>query len=225
MSGTCSMIEYEPESWKEMNEDLEAIQEDINRLNKGFYPNDWNIRHYLNVQFMDDLLNCPFCFVERKGEIVIIKSTKDEEIKELLRQLLEHKKWKEARRARHLEITKHDPSFRPVPPEKFVLKLKAKKKYYQLIASYSLIKHCLSDSMYDVLRDHQESMEEYRYEFEDSPRMFDDAMPNLRMELEDVFYKIENGDDCDKLIRCLNKVIERTKNKRDSQFTKKIDSL
>lgn len=232
---SCSIGEYEPESWKQMNDDLKTLKNDSKMINKGFYPNNEFIKYYLNIPFWDEFQMCPFCIVERKGEIVTIKSKVEEDIKQLNESLNEIMENKIRRRKRQLKLKKEfaliDTDFRVMPIEKFILKLEhiqhyyPLKQYYQLTVSYSLIKLYLRGSIEDVISNHKELMNDYRYEFEDSPKMFDDALNKAKYELEDTFYKIQNGNDCDTLIRCLTKVIDKTKQERDSRFTKKLDSF
>lgn len=205
--------EYEPESYQEMRDDLNKLFLKQEKLFKGFYPSEWSIASDINYLYSEDIDDCPFCFVERKGDVVIFKTESEYNADRLFEDLENKKQW------RIFNIEKmglwkfetpwiiHDP---------MILKIKKhpateKKEFYaKITCSYWMLKPLLKKSILDKIENHKEFMNEMRSEYDDAPLQEDDfQVQDLKEWMKGAYDSVNCGGDCNLLIDIYSEEIKR----------------
>lgn len=230
MVEACYWDEFEPESWKEMENGLEHFKGYVNKLEKGFYLSDTALNTLVNYQFMEEE-SCAFCYVKRHGNKVVVK-TYDRRIYDLYNKLLKlkrsYQKEEQIMKARGF----HQSSFRRIPKNKeFYLKRFGHSEmaidtlgvggnlfddtpevdmdeysprwHFKLTVDWDLLKPLLRESAYMMIEDQKNLMRDLVDEFDDSPSMYNQSLEDTRDALQSQVNSIYNEREADHFIRVL----------------------
>jgi len=219
-SGICSVnLDYEPESYREMMDDLELLKNRLERVKKGFIPDEDTIGWYLNLPFMIDE-SCPFCYVKRQHETITIKSHDGHAIQELKEELEKEEKWLLRFHGMYSNRQRGWPKLGP----HFIKYSHVEDSHYALIFTYNIAKGLVIKGIEQAIDDHKDYIDQMKEEYDDYP-MFQERFKRFTgawYSLEDAVEVRATADDCDKLIRWLESKAREIKEFRDEEFNTKL---
>lgn len=219
-SGICAVdLEYEPESYQEMVNDLETVKNQLRRVKRGFILAEDTIGWYLNLPFMIDE-SCPFCYVKRQHETIIIKSHDGGAIKELKEELETEEQWLLRLEERGSFCLRRRPKLGP----HFIRYTHVQDSHYELIFTYNLAKPLVIKGIEQAIEDQKDYIDRMKEEYDDYP-MFQERFKRFKgawYSLEDAVEIRATSEDCDKLIRWLDEKAREVREFRDEEFNQKL---
>lgn len=219
--------DYEPESYQEMRDDLKNLELEMQGLSKGFYPPDLNIGVNVNYEYKIDIGDCPFCFVERKGNTVIFKTSDETHADKLYNYLENQKQW----RIYWIENMHQWKSQEPwIKHDKQILEMEKhpetenKDAWFKITCSYWMLKPLLKQSVLNQIQQHKNFMDEVRSDFDDCPYTIDDwQISDLKDMMKDASSGINCVEDCELLLRTYQKEIMNIRKIKYNRFVKGVE--
>jgi hypothetical protein len=200
-----------------MLDDTKKLENRLNRVKKGFIPDEDTIGWYLNLPYMIDE-SCPFCYVKRYHEIIVIKSWDGGAIDELNEDLEKEEKW--LVRLHDMRSYKRRPNL----GDHFIKVKHVQDSHYEIWFTYNIAKSLVIKGIEQAISNHKEYINEIKTELDDYP-LFDEKFKTFRYhyyDLEDALETRATADDCDKLIRWLREKAREVKEFRDEEFNQKL---
>ena len=217
-SGICGFgfDDYEPESYKQMLNDLESEKNRLHSVTKGSIPSETLIGFYLNFLYSLDN-SCPFCHIDRKAEVITIKSRSGDifDLKEKLEAEEKHLVWWHERRSEHRSLPKLGPHFIQFSDIGF---------HYTLVVTWNIAKGLVKKGIYEAIDAQEATIDSYKDDMEDYP-LFNERFKRVEQgfyDVEDALETRATGDDCDKLIRWLESKAQKVRRIRDEKFNQKL---
>lgn len=216
-SGVCGFFDdYEPESYKQMLNDLENEKNRLHSVDKGFIPSESLIGFYLNFIYSLDN-SCPFCYIDRKAEVITIKSRSEDifDLKEKLEAEEKHLVWWHERRSEHRNVPKLGQHFIQFSDIGF---------HYTLVVTWNIAKGLVKKGIYEAIEAQENTINHYKDDMEDYP-LFNERFKRFEhgfYDVEDALVIRATADDCDKLIRWLETKAQKVRDFRDGKFNQKL---